>query len=88
MSVATGTLEDENYQAAVTPSEAEGSKALRPQPSCAWPAPSEPLSYVGGSWRRDQRSLLRRRLRFLDSARKDIFIPTTIKRSSGQARNP
>ena len=35
MSVATGTLEDENYQAAVTPSEAEGSKALRPQPSCA-----------------------------------------------------
>ncbi len=30
MSVATGTLEDENYQAAVTPSEAEGSKALRP----------------------------------------------------------
>ena len=45
MSVATGTLEDENYHAAVTPSEAEGSKALRPQSSCAWPAPSEPLSH-------------------------------------------
>ena len=30
ISVALGTLEDENYQAAVTPSEAEGSKALRP----------------------------------------------------------
>ncbi len=35
MSVATGTLEDETYQAAVTPSGAEGSKALCPQSSCA-----------------------------------------------------
>ena len=39
MSVATGTLEDENYQAAVTPSEAEGSKALRPNRR----APGRPL---------------------------------------------
>ena len=35
LAVVAGTLEDENYQAAVTPSEAEGSKALRPQSSCA-----------------------------------------------------
>ena len=39
MSVATGTLEDENYEAAVTPSEAEGSKALRPNRR----APGRPL---------------------------------------------
>ena len=31
MAVVAGTPEDENYQVTVTPSEAEGSKALRPQ---------------------------------------------------------
>ncbi len=35
MSAPTGTLEGENHQPVVTPSEAEGSKALRPQSSCA-----------------------------------------------------
>ena len=33
MAVVISTLEDENYQADVTPSEAEGSKALRRQSS-------------------------------------------------------
>ncbi len=47
MSVATGILEDENYQAAVTPSEAEGSKALGPQSSCAQPAPPDRRHIVG-----------------------------------------
>ena len=91
MSVATGTLEDENYQAAVTPERSRGVYGAPPPTVVRLAAPSEPLSYIGqdrGSWQRDQRSLLRRRLRFLDSARKDIFIPTTMKRRSGQARNP
>ncbi len=77
MSAAAGTPEDENYQAAVTPSEAEGSKALRPQSSCDLAGPLQNrCRIVGqdrGSWRRDQCSLPRPRLRFLDSARKDIF---------------
>ena len=49
-------------------------------------APSRPLrtdvvlsGQDRGSWRRDQRSLLRRGLRFLDSARKDILVPVTIE---------
>ena len=55
MSVATGTLEHENYQAAVTPSEAEGSKAIRPNGR----PPSRPHRTAvvlsdKGSWRQAQ----------------------------------
>ena len=60
--VATDTLEQE-YQAAVTPSAAEGSKALGPQSSGTQPDPLNRCHLVGqhvGRWRRDQQSLLRR----------------------------
>ncbi len=109
MSVATGTLEDENYQTAVTPSPSTCSPVPRSggqapprglgrsapnRRARSWPPPNR-CRIVGqdrGSWRRDQRSLLRRRLRFLDSARKDIFIPghrgEDVRNTSGAEPRP
>ena len=61
---------------------AEGSKALRHQSSCAWQHPPQTAVVVSvwmGSSGRDKQSLSSERIRFLDSARKDIFMPVTMK---------
>ncbi len=78
MSVVTSILEGETYRTPVTPSEAEGSKALgplnrrapsRPAPSCRRLSVSIGLLVTGPAL------FAAAGLRFLDSARKDTFTP-------------